>query len=273
MRTAALIQIVFCSILISCYGQDRSKSKDKDSIQVNVNIVRPSGTTVFERFKPPFGFERVKVRNNSFQAYLRNLKLKTFGSHVLYFDKSPKLDEDVYISVVDMDIDNQDLQQCADAVMRLKAEYLYQEKMYREIHFNFLSDGKPRYFFDFSKGDTSYALFRKYLRYVFAFASTSSLYDELVPVGKIGDMKIGDVFIEKGKPYGHAEIVIDMAENKKSGAKVFILAQSYMPAQETQILINRLNDSISPWYELIDNIICTPQWTFNPENLRRFKNE
>ena len=104
---------------------------------------------------------------------------------------------------------------------------------------------------------------------VFAYANTSSLHDEMVSV-PIDDMRSGDVFIQKGTPYGHAVIVVDMAESD-SGEKLFLLAQSYMPAQEIQILVNRNNRSISPWYELRNEPIVTPEWTFEPSDLRRFK--
>jgi hypothetical protein len=61
-----------------------------------------------------------------------------------------------------------------------------------------------------------------------------------------------------------------MAESE-SGKKLYLLAQSYMPAQEIQILINRNNRLISPWYELKEGDIFTPEWTFEPSDLRRFK--
>jgi hypothetical protein len=171
-----------------------------------------------------------------------------------------------------MDLDKVDLQQCADAIIRLKGEYLFEQKRFSEIHFNLLSDGKPRYFINYSKGDSSYMAFRKFMRYIFEFANTSSLYDELIPVEKFEDMKIGDVLVQKRKPYGHAIIIIDMAVNKTSGKKTYLLAQSYMPAQDTQVLINPSDSSISPWYELDNNTIYTPQWTFYPKDLRRFRN-
>jgi hypothetical protein len=260
MKVIFLIQLIFSSAFFCCKGQNDS-----------YKIVQTSGTTVLERFNPPNGFERISVNNNSFGAFLRNLKLKPFGSSVLYYNNTPKPNNNIYISVIAMDIDKQDLQQCADAIMRLKGEYLYKEKLYQEIHFNLLSDEKPRYFLDYSKGDTSYTIFRKYLRFIFANANTTSLYDELVPVDNIKNIKIGDIFIQKKKPYGHAIIVIDIAEDKKSGKKVYLLAQSYMPAQETQILVNPFDSSITPWYELNNDPIYTPQWTFYLKDLRRFK--
>jgi len=64
---------------------------------------------------------------------------------------------------------------------------------------------------------------------------------------------------------------VDMAQNPKTGQKLFLLAQSYMPAQETQILKNPNNSALSPWYELKNETLETPEWTFEPSDLRRFK--
>lgn len=214
------------------------------------------------------GFERVEVPSDSYGYYLRNLPLKAAGTDVRYFDGNIKSARGIYDRVVDMDIDPVDLQQCADAVMRLRAEYLYQEKCYDEIHFNFLSDSEPRYFLEYSNGKTDYRTFRKYMKYIFSYANTSSLHDELEPVNEKADLQIGDVFIQKGRPYGHAIIVLDVAINRLSLEKQFILAQSYMPAQETQVLIKPSNGGV--WYSTKSEIINTPEWTFGWDDLRRF---
>ena len=64
---------------------------------------------------------------------------------------------------------------------------------------------------------------------------------------------------------------VDMAENKSTGQKVFMLAQSYMPAQQTQLLINPNDDSLSPWYSLdFGDTLRTPEWTFSKDQLKRF---
>jgi hypothetical protein len=63
-----------------------------------------------------------------------------------------------------------------------------------------------------------------------------------------------------------------MAVNPKTNKKVFMIAQSYMPAQDIHILINLNKSSISPWYELEETAteIETPEWTFATNQLKRF---
>ena len=119
-------------------------------------------------------------------------------------------------------------------------------------------------------GGIIYSNFRKYMDLVFSYAGTLSLEKQLMSVN-MEDMQIGDVFIQGGSP-GHAVIVVDMAENKASGEKVFMLAQSYMPAQQTQILINPLDKDISPWYRLdsLEESLITPEWVFKRTDLKRF---
>jgi hypothetical protein len=50
-----------------------------------------------------------------------------------------------------------------------------------------------------------------------------------------------------------------------------MLAQSYMPAQQTQILINPTDKTISPWYRVCsEERLITPEWTFDWDHLKRF---
>ena len=254
--------ILFCIFFLSfyCRGQERASK-----------YINTEGKTVETRFKTPEHFKRVAADPGSFGYYLRNLALKPHGSSVKYHDGRTKTKVNVYIAVVDMKIGKRDLEQCADAVMRLRGEYLYQQKKYDAIHFNFLSDGKPRYYKNYAKGDYSYAKFKKYMNYIFAYANTASLRNELKKVDAIKNMKIGDVFIQKGRPYGHAVIVVDVAKHHTTGETIFLLAQSYMPAQETQILTNPNNRQLSPWYKAEEGALHTPEWQFDASDLRRFR--
>src|SRR4030095_7684570 len=112
----------------------------------------------------------------------------------------------------------------------------------------------------------TYKDFRNYMEFVFTYAGTLSLSKSLKQKN-IKDIAAGDVFIFGGSP-GHAVIVVDVAENK-NGEKVFMIAQSYMPAQETQILKNMNDDQLSPWYSAnVVGKLYTPQWTFDVQQLK-----
>lgn len=278
-----LILTVF--LLFSCTTPE-GKSENGYQNSPALDILNTEGETIATRFSPPRGFERLSAETNSFAAYLRNLPLKPNGSLVNYYDGRNKSPRGVYCGVIDMEISNRDLQQCADAVMRLRGEYLYHSEQYDKIHFNFTNgfrvdynnwkngkrvkiNGNKTSWVSSASPSNTYQDFRKYMELVFAYAGTLSLSKELKPT-QLEDMQIGDVFIQGGSP-GHAVIVVDMAINKSTGEKLFMLAQSYMPAQETQVLINPKNKNISPWYSLsFEGSLRTPEWTFEKGDLMRF---
>lgn len=219
----------------------------------------------------PDGYQRVSCDTASFGYYLRNLPLKTENNIVYLYNGEKKWNQDAQFAVLKMDVGTQDLQQCADAVMRLRGQYLYESKQYSKIHFNFLSDGKPRYYTEYAGNDRTFKKFRSYMNYIFSYANTASLSKELVSAN-ISEIMPGDVFIMTGNPYGHAVTVMDVAIEEKSGEKIFLLSQSYMPAQDIHILKNPEDENLSPWYKAEpESMLVTPEWTFSMQNLKRFK--
>ena len=259
-----------------------SKIFDNQGTGIN-NLVNKEGMTVKDRYLPVEGYVRAEYEDGSFAEFLRNQKLKPYGEKVLYYDGRKKPSNGIYDSVFDVDIGNRDLHQCADAIMLLRAEYLYSLGLYDKISFNFVSGFKAEYrkwmdgyrirvngndaeYYKAAESSNTYEDFRKYMDMVFAYSGILSLEKELESVS-IKNMNIGDVFIVGGSP-GHAVIVVDMAVNS-DGEKIFLLAQSYMPAQQTQILINPMDEDISPWYSLKrKEKLVTPQWTFDLDMLK-----
>ena len=65
----------------------------------------------------------------------------------------------------------------------------------------------------------------------------------------MAELAAGDLFIKGGFP-GHAVLVADVAENRATGERRFLLVQSFMPAQEMHVLKNPANADGSPWYPL-----------------------
>lgn len=210
---------------------------------------------------PPAGCERILPGQGSFGAWLRNIRLKK-DNHVYLYNGSLKKNQSAQFAVLDIPVGKKDLQQCADAVMRLRADYLFDQKRYAEIIFKD-NNGKPYAW----KGEDNKTAFADYLENVFGCCGTASLEKQLKPVIDPQEIQAGNVFIKGGFP-GHAMIIVDVAVNKQ-GKKIFMLAQSYMPAQDIHIVKNPGNEKLSPWYEANDiSPLITPEWIFEKEQLR-----
>jgi hypothetical protein len=210
----------------------------------------------------PQGYKRKNLQSSSFAHWLRNLPLRADAKVYLY-NGQLKNNQSAQFAVLDLPIGKKDLQQCADAIMRLRAQYLFDQKRFNEI--SFADNNGKQYAFSLS---TNYS-FESYLETVFAYCGTLSLERQMKPVNNFAAMEPGNILIKGGSP-GHAVIIIDMAVNME-GKKIYLLAQSYMPAQDIHILKNPMNNCVSPWYELKDNsLIYTPEWTFTPQQLKKW---
>ena len=160
--------------------------------------------TIESRFSPPSGATRRAVREGSFAAWLRGLPLRPPGSAVHLFNGRLKPQQDLHEAVIRIDVGTRDLQQCADAVIRLRAEYLYSQDRHAEITFNYTT-GDPIPFSRWAKGERprvrsyqrkgkrrwrvdwqhssrpsyTHQNLRRYLTNVFMYAGTASLSQEL----------------------------------------------------------------------------------------------
>ena len=212
---------------------------------------------VLNRFKTPEGYHQCSVQTGSFGEYLQQLPLKANGSHTLTYKGTTAATDPFTAAVVDLSVGKEDLQQCADVVMRLRGEYLYHQKRYAEIAFHFESGFRCGYIqyangYRYVKGhwllkaktDYGYKTFMYYMNLVFTYAGTPSLEKGLYKVNDPNNLKAGDVFIKGGTP-GHCFIVMDVVENSQH-KKLFLLAQSFMPAQNLQVLQYEEN----PWFSL-----------------------
>src|SRR5574344_336652 len=132
MKNKLFIIFGIIALLVFCASADQSG-------------IDSHGPPVATRILPTSGFSRDTCETNSFTQYLRSLPLKPQGAKVHLFDNSLKTDQNCTFAVVNMEIGNIDLQQCADAIIRLRAEYLWKQKRYSDIHFNFTNDTQMEY--------------------------------------------------------------------------------------------------------------------------------
>ena len=251
-------------------------------------IIDQSKSTIRTRFTPPKGYFWVTEERGSFSEYLVNFPLHPPNFPVRDFNQIPIEKQYNHAAILKIDVGDKDLQQCADAWMRLYAEYLWSKNRFDEIKFEFTSgqlfswndfkkgmrtkETKNRVtFYDTTKNDSSYENFREYLNVIFRYAGTISLNKESVAVLQNSKIIAGDFLIKPGSP-GHSVIIVGVARNN-SGKKLYLLAESFMPAQDVHILRNTTNSKLSPWYELDVKSpqTITAKYTFKPTSIKRFK--
>jgi Domain of unknown function (4846) len=273
----------FIMLLASCQN---NAGENKSSVTAERKNSPAAPISTIADIKPPDGFNRHAVDSASFTNWLRQLTVKKDKTVYLY-NGLPKRNQKAQFAVLNKDIGKKDLVQCADAVMKLRAEYLFDTKQYNEIAFASTS-GAMLNFSDWQKGYRWKELNNQLVKYqsgkistyskneitafmelVYSYCGTYSLSKQLSPVEKDNLLKAGNVFIKGGFP-GHAVLIIDEAENEK-GEKVFLLAQSYMPAQDIHILKNPLNNADNPWYSSRQLFpLITPEWKFEQGSLMQW---
>ena len=205
----------------------------------------PNNYKTIGEIPTPWGYERVEGLDRAYSEFLRSLPLKGKGSEVMLYTGGKSRFQSLNYAVIDLPLLS-NAEQCADVCMRLRAEYLFENGQYGNIHFRDVNGKTMRY-----SGGSSRKAFNSYLRRVYGMASTYSLSRGLQQRA-LGDMQPGDVFVypaRYGQKYGHAIIVVDVAINK-SGEKAFLLAEGNTPAREIHIMRNFENPFRSPWFVL-----------------------
>lgn len=217
---------------------------------------------------------------DSWEYFLQHLPLKE--GPVVDYTGHPVRNQLKAYRLVDYDVGSRDLQQCADALMRLRAEYLFSRQRNGDIGFHF-TDGTLYTWDQYCKGlrpaargnriqlataapaAYTHESLRRYLDQVYMYAGTLSLEKELK---KATGFAVGTVVIKGGSP-GHCLMVVDEATTS-DGRRVFRLAEGYSPAQSIYILANP-GDALSPWYHLQPGPVETPSYSFGLYRLGRFE--
>lgn len=139
-RTITLLILTAITTLTACNAQTTSKP-----IQVKTGQEkRLVANNLVARIPAPQGYKRVEVAEGSFAHFLRNLPLKPAGSDLHYYNGQVK--ERKYAgAVVDMDFGKSANEQCADAIIFLRASYLWKTRQYTKINFNFTNGFKAEY--------------------------------------------------------------------------------------------------------------------------------
>ena len=248
--------------------------------------ISPTDTTLQQRVSPPPRYVRDATGQGTFLHYSRQLALKAHGAKVLLYNSQEKANQQVHVAVLDQYIGERDLHQCADAAIRIKADYLRSVGRTGNIEFQLtnghrvayskwrqgnriLIDGNKTKWVKSVAASDSDDNYWQYLELIFMYAGTASLAAELTRTSTT-EPEAGDLLLKGGYP-GHAVLIIDEAVHTTTGEKLYLLAQSYMPAQEMHILKNPSDKALSPWYRLSPNGgVQTPEWGFEHNQLYKF---
>lgn len=238
------------------------------------------------KFDLPEGFYR--PYNDDFSKFLRTFPLKA-ENIVNYYNGNLKSNFNIYAAVFDYNIGKKNLHQCADASIYLNARFKFDNLKFEEIAYSF-TNGYLFKYKDYLNGDTikiykdsrgydvvkaesgpkrdnTSTTFFKYLEQLWMYAGTISVESIDTSKTNISEIRPGDLFVQGGNP-GHSVTVVDVIKNNLEKV-LFMLAQSYMPAQENHILLNPKTGDV--WYEVDESIdFQTPEWTFFYSDLRRF---
>lgn len=238
----------------------------------------------------PVGFTRQAAAAGNYTAYLRGMALKPAGTRVRLFNGAIKPNQAAHHAVVALSTGTRDLQQCADAIIRIRSEYHWSRKRADAISFKF-TNGTPVPWKKWRAGwrtrvrgnkvswvksrqaSSSRATFDGYLKTLMMYAGTASLSRELPRRKRAMDLRPGDALVQGGYP-GHAVMVLDKAVSAR-GEAIVLLGQSFIPAQDFHVLKNPRERALSPWYRVSDLTqsrgLKTPEWrAFRLRDVRHF---
>ncbi len=258
-------------------GNSDAKPDAKRYRWLGVDPKAPAAVDSLEaRFPTPPGYQRVAVAPGSFGEWLRGLPLAAEGTPVrnnggdIVFSGN----DDYVAAVVAIDVGAGDLQQSADAVIRLHGEWLWASEQPNALSYKsatkldmpfsrwakgqrllaagpnmgWVVKGKPR--------EQTYTDFRQYIDAVMLWSNNVSLGMRSTKVEDPAQLTPGDFFLQtRGK--GHAVIVLDAAQ-KPTGERVALLGIALQsPAQSIHVM--RLGRETA-WFSLRPpNPVLTPR--------------
>jgi hypothetical protein len=208
-------------------------------------------------------YQRIEAAEGSFGYWLRQLVLKPAGSPVLsYKGKVRKSAQDTTVAaVIDLDIQGRRQEQCMDILIRLYAEYLWQNKAAEGLSLP-LPAGVWLSWPEWQGGlrpefqgvqvrlkrkaspDPSFQNYENYLRLIYSESHTQQFYHALKRIDQ-QDLQIGDFIVSRGSK-SHAVMIVDLARNKQ-GQLAALIGHGDTPACEFYLLNYRINN---PWFPL-----------------------
>ena len=142
MRKLLIILSLLCVGVIVFISYSKSGKVVKStmlSYVTPVSHINEEGNTVTTRVNVLENFIRLQPISESFSHYVQNYSLKPSGEKVINYNGNPYWYQAGHVGVLDIPVPSNGLQQCADALIRIRAEYLWQQNLKDKIGFKFTS--------------------------------------------------------------------------------------------------------------------------------------
>jgi hypothetical protein len=121
MRYFLLLFALF-SLWLTIFFSNKKQPKALPTLQTIMDIATPTN------------YKRQTTLPNTFAYFLQHFPLQNHHTVYLYTG-AEKANQQQHIAVLNLSIGNKNLQQCADAVVRLRAEYFFAKNKYDSIVF------------------------------------------------------------------------------------------------------------------------------------------
>lgn len=213
----------------------------------------PAVTTLAAAIPTPPGWERIPAPPGSFAAWLRELPLAAPGTPVKDWrgDEVYGGDDEYVKAVIAIDVGRSNLQQSADVVVRLHAEWQWSLGRRDQEYVSATKDPLP--YARYAEGKRTlaqgphlywvkqrdpndvndYDAFRDFLDAAFLWINSPALRMQSEPVAADALMP-GDFFVRRDKS-GHTVVVLDVV-TRANGERLALLGQGIAPAMNPHVL-------------------------------------
>ncbi|GEM_PF-6657906 len=266
MRIVPLLAAAFL-LLAACKKQKNTTekhyyfSKSENCVPLSTLYPAPPATSILE------------AEEGSFGDWLAGLPVDTTHRVLHYYTGDVALQQNGHAGIIDIPVKN-NVQDSRKLIMRIYAEYLYQQGRYDELQFSnakgeiinpkiWFSGKHPGEPFRFPYSD-----FRKYLNETLAAAGWKSWMKQLKRISRF-EARAGDIVYQKSGGGSHA-MLIAAAAIGRNGQRYHLYIEGATPPAEMHVVANNEQEVLSPWYPMIDGVpVRTPYWVFNDKNYYR----
>ena len=230
-----------------------------------VLLLGASAETLEAAYPVPSGF--VRKSDSAFGQWLRTRSVADPNVPILTYDGRVVGHKG---RVIALEMVSGDRQQCADSIIRLRAEWELESGHLPSFH---ATSGDPMPWKRFVQGEKPYEKdgriawkqgsskrWEDYLSRVFIWAGTASLaaYDTEAALNPTA----GDVMVQGGFP-GHAILLLDVVE--RGDERLVLVGEGYMPAQNFHVE----HGPVDGWWRWKDGVSLN-HWRLKADTLRRF---